>query len=92
MVRQARRLDRAPARGRRLAVAPRRAADPRWFSWKFTAAAYASGEGSSSGGLLDLWVIKSVMTLGFALLGLLALARPLRLMLEMRDHMTASGE
>ena len=63
-----------------------------WFSWKFTAAAYASGEGSSYGGLLDLWVIKSVMTLGFALLALLALARPLRLMLEMRDHMTASGE
>jgi TRAP-type mannitol/chloroaromatic compound transport system permease small subunit len=55
-----------------------------WFSWKFTAAAYASNEGSSYGGLTDLWIIKSVMTLGFGLLALLALARPLRLLLELQ--------
>jgi TRAP-type mannitol/chloroaromatic compound transport system permease small subunit len=54
-----------------------------WFSWKYTAAAYASNEGSSYGGLLDLWVIKAVMTLGFGLLALLALSRPLRLALEL---------
>jgi TRAP-type mannitol/chloroaromatic compound transport system permease small subunit len=54
-----------------------------WFSWKYTMTAYASGEGSSYGGLVDLWIVKSVMTLGFGLLALLALARPLRLTIEM---------
>ena len=62
-----------------------------WFSWKYTSAAYASNEGSSYGGLLDLWVIKSVMTLGFGLLALLALVRPVRLTLELLGSDTGSG-
>jgi TRAP-type mannitol/chloroaromatic compound transport system permease small subunit len=62
-----------------------------WFSWKYTAAAYASNEGSSYGGLFDLWVIKSVMMLGFGLLALLALARPLRLVLELAKGDAGTG-
>ena len=59
-----------------------------WFSWRYVQAAYTSNEGSSYGGLLDLWIIKSVMMLGFGLLALFALARPLRLLLEPIDRST----
>lgn len=37
-------------------------------SWDFTARAWASDEGSRSGGLEDLWLIKAVLPLGLALL------------------------
>ena len=49
-----------------------------WFSWQFMASAFASGEGSSDGGLDQRWVIKAVMPLGFGLLSLFGLARALR--------------
>jgi TRAP-type mannitol/chloroaromatic compound transport system permease small subunit len=62
-----------------------------WFSWKYVAAAYASNEGSSYGGLVDLWVIKSLMMLGFGLLALFALARPLRLMRELLGRDAGTG-
>jgi TRAP-type mannitol/chloroaromatic compound transport system permease small subunit len=52
-----------------------------WFSWKFMMNAWSSGEGSSYGGLMDLWIIKSVMPLGFGLLALYGLARALRVAL-----------
>ncbi|WBY03574.1 TRAP transporter small permease subunit [Ramlibacter tataouinensis] len=50
-----------------------------WFSWKFALNAWNTGEGSSYGGLVDLWIIKSVMPLGFALLALYGVARALRI-------------
>ena len=34
-----------------------------WFSWRYAASAFGSGEGSSYGGLQDLWIIKAVMPL-----------------------------
>ncbi len=54
-----------------------------WFSWRYMASAYATGEGSSYGGLVDRWVIKAFMPLGFGLLGLYGLARALRLTIEL---------
>lgn len=53
-----------------------------WFAWKFMLSAYTSNEGSPYGGLNDTWIIKAVMPLGFGLLGLLGLARSLRLLLQ----------
>lgn len=54
-----------------------------WFSWSFMASAFASGEGSSDGGLDQRWIIKAVMPLGFGLLALFGLARALRTVLEL---------
>lgn len=55
-----------------------------WFSWHFMASAWASGEGSSDGGLAQRWIIKAVMPLGFGLLALFGAARALRTALELR--------
>jgi TRAP-type mannitol/chloroaromatic compound transport system permease small subunit len=49
-----------------------------WFSWRFMASAWASGEGSSDGGLDQRWIIKAVLPLGFGLLALFGVARALR--------------
>ena len=54
-----------------------------WFSWRYAASAFASGEGSSYGGLQDLWIIKSFMPLGFGLLTVFGVARALRLLLQL---------
>jgi TRAP-type mannitol/chloroaromatic compound transport system permease small subunit len=54
-----------------------------WFSWRYAASAFASGEGSSYGGLQDLWIIKAVMPLGFGLLTVFGVARALRLLLQL---------
>jgi TRAP-type mannitol/chloroaromatic compound transport system permease small subunit len=54
-----------------------------WFAWKFMMSAYSSNEGSSYGGLNDTWIIKAVMPLGFGLLGLLGLARTIRLVIQL---------
>lgn len=54
-----------------------------WFAWKFMLSAYTSNEGSPYGGLNDTWIIKAVMPLGFGLLGLLGLARTLRLIIQL---------
>ena len=54
-----------------------------WFAWKFMASAYSSNEGSPYGGLNNTWIIKAVMPLGFGLLGLLGLARTLRLLIQL---------
>lgn len=54
-----------------------------WFGWKFALSAFTSGEGSSYGGLEDTWMVKAVLPLGFALLGLLGLARSLRLIITL---------
>ncbi len=60
-----------------------------WFSWRYMMSAYASGEGSSYGGLIDRWIIKAVMPLGFGLLTLFGVARVLRLLIEL---ITGRGE
>ena len=52
-----------------------------WFSWQCMLAALSSSEGSSYGGLDDRWIIKAVMPLGFGLLTMYALVRPLRLIM-----------
>lgn len=49
------------------------------FSWGFTASSYASGEGSSYGGLLNRWFIKAFLPFGFALILLAATSRVIRL-------------
>lgn len=54
-----------------------------WFSWQFMASAFASGEGSSDGGLEQRWVVKAVMPLGFGLLALFGLARAVRTAAEL---------
>jgi TRAP-type mannitol/chloroaromatic compound transport system permease small subunit len=54
-----------------------------WFSWRYTASAFGSGEGSSYGGLQDLWMIKAVMPLGFGLLTIFGVTRALRLLLQL---------
>lgn len=54
-----------------------------WFSWNFVGSAFRTGEGSSYGGLLDRWIIKSVLPLGFGLLALAGTARGLRTGLEL---------
>ncbi|RST86752.1 TRAP transporter small permease subunit [Aquibium carbonis] len=48
-----------------------------WYGWSFTLTAYNAGEGSSYGGLMDRWLIKAIIPVGFALLGLAALVRAL---------------
>lgn len=53
-----------------------------WFSWQFMLAALTSSEGSSYGGLDDRWIIKAVMPLGFGLLAVYALVRPISLLLK----------
>lgn len=54
-----------------------------WFGGQFALTAFASGEGSNYGGLMDRWVIKACLPLGFALLGVAALARALRTALRL---------
>nr|WP_323777242.1 TRAP transporter small permease subunit [Amylibacter sp.] len=46
-----------------------------WYGSKFALTAWTSGEGSSYGGLSNIWVIKTFVPIGFALLGLAGLAR-----------------
>lgn len=46
-----------------------------WYGLQFAATSYASGEGSTYGGLLDRWLIKACVPIGFGLLGIAALAR-----------------
>lgn len=48
-----------------------------WYGWSFTLTAFNAGEGSSYGGLMDRWLIKAIIPVGFALLGIAALVRAL---------------
>lgn len=50
-----------------------------WFAWKFMLTSYHSGEGSTYGGLQDRWMIKAMLPVAFALLGVAGLARTLRI-------------
>ena len=53
-----------------------------WFSWAFAVSAFRVDEGSSYGGLLDRWIVKGGLPLGFALLALLGAARAVRTAIE----------
>ncbi|MCT8974333.1 TRAP transporter small permease subunit [Microbaculum marinisediminis] len=46
-----------------------------WYGIPFAGRAYMTGEGSTYGGLFDLWIIKSCLPFAFALLGLVAIVR-----------------
>lgn len=48
-----------------------------WYGWSFTEVAYRTAEGSTLGGLNSRWLIKAMLPLSFALLGLLGLIRAL---------------
>lgn len=49
-----------------------------WYGWSFTLTSFNSGEGSTYGGLMNRWLIKAVVPLGFALLGIAAIVRAIR--------------
>lgn len=46
-----------------------------WYGTKFAVTSFNSGEGSSYGGLNNIWVIKAFVPIGFGLLGLAGLTR-----------------
>ena len=54
-----------------------------WYGTKFAMAAYASGEASTYGGLIDRWTLKACVPVAFALLGIAALARAVRTVAEL---------
>lgn len=57
-----------------------------WYGWSFALTSFNSGEGSTYGGLMDRWLIKSIIPVGFALLGIAALARAVQ---TLRDIIAA---
>lgn len=46
-----------------------------WYGWSFTEVAFRTAEGSTQGGLDTRWLIKAMLPLSFAALGLLGLIR-----------------
>ncbi|TKT78125.1 TRAP transporter small permease subunit [Aquamicrobium sp. LC103] len=46
-----------------------------WYGWSFALTSFNSGEGSTYGGLMNRWLIKSIIPIGFALLGIAAITR-----------------
>ncbi|MEM5493410.1 TRAP transporter small permease subunit [Hoeflea sp. AS16] len=46
-----------------------------WYGYGFAVKAFATGEGSTYGGMLDRWVIKAMIPVSFSLLGLCAIFR-----------------
>ncbi len=53
-------------------------------AWNFMMRAWSSDEGSASGGLNDLWLIKAVLPLGLGLLALAILIETVRLLRHIR--------
>ncbi|WP_417719985.1 TRAP transporter small permease subunit [Salipiger sp.] len=53
-------------------------------AWNFTSRAWRSDEGSSNGGLADLWLIKAILPLGLALLAVAVLVECWRLLRAVR--------
>lgn len=62
-----------------------------WLSFGFMMRSYNSGEGSDYGGMLDRWMIKSMIPIGFAVLCLVILARVIRRVLD-DDTLTETSE
>ena len=54
-----------------------------WYGYAFAAKAFASGEGSTYGGLMDRWLVKAAIPLAFSLLGLSAVIRAVTTILEL---------
>jgi TRAP-type mannitol/chloroaromatic compound transport system permease small subunit len=46
-----------------------------WYGWSFALTAWTTGEGSTQGGLNSRWIIKAMLPLSFAILGLMGLLR-----------------
>lgn len=46
-----------------------------WYGWTFAETAWTTGEGSTQGGLNDRWLMKAMLPVSFALLGLAGLVR-----------------
>lgn len=62
-----------------------------WLSWGFVVRAYNAGEKSDYGGLVDRFLIKSVIPLGFALLSVVVLSRVVRRLLPPSENAVAPG-
>ncbi|EKF18865.1 TRAP transporter small permease subunit [Nitratireductor pacificus] len=54
-----------------------------WYGYGFAEKAFISSEGSTYGGMIDRWMIKAMIPVAFALLGLCALLRALATALEL---------
>lgn len=46
-----------------------------WFSWRFTMTSFNTGEGSTHGGLIDRYLVKMFLPIGFSLLFLSGVGR-----------------
>lgn len=46
-----------------------------WYGWSFALTAWTTGEGSTQGGLNSRWIIKAMLPISFAVLGLVGLLR-----------------
>ncbi|MCB2099855.1 MAG: TRAP transporter small permease subunit [Rhodobacterales bacterium] len=55
-------------------------------AWDFTRRAFVSGEGSRSGGLNDLFLIKAVLPLGLAVLAAVVVVDLIRILWSLRDR------
>ncbi|MBP7064301.1 TRAP transporter small permease subunit [Ferrovibrio sp.] len=62
-----------------------------FYAWRFAMSAFTSNEGSSYGGLMDTWIIKGVMPLGFGLLTIFGVARSLRAIVELAQGRQAEA-
>jgi TRAP-type mannitol/chloroaromatic compound transport system permease small subunit len=54
-----------------------------WYGTKFAMSSFASGEGSTYGGLMDRWIVKACVPFAFALLGIFGLSRALLTILDL---------
>lgn len=54
-----------------------------WYGWSFALTAWTTGEGSTQGGLNNVWIIKAMVPLSFAILGLTGLLRGLGTAVEL---------
>lgn len=62
-----------------------------WYGWSFTLTSWATGEGSTQGGLNSRWLIKAMLPLSFALLGLMGLFRGLGTAAELLRRIDAQS-
>ena len=62
-----------------------------WYGWSFALASFNSGEGSTYGGLMNRWMIKAIVPIGFALLGIAALVRAVRTIGELMRPTPTDG-
>lgn len=54
-----------------------------WYGWSFALTSWTTGEGSTQGGLDSRWIIKAMLPLSFAILGLMGLVRGLGAAIEL---------